>query len=251
MTRVLVTGGAGYVGSHAVLALLDAGIGVVVLDDLSTGMREAVPPGVPFVRGSTGDAALLREAFRRHRPSAVLHFAASLVVPESVARPLDYWRNNLSNTLVLAQSCLDAGIRRFVFSSTAAVYGAARRLAPGGRGHALRAHQPLRREQARRRARPGRRGRRARPVHRGAALLQRRRRRPRRPRRAAPPRRHPPGQGRLRSGAREAPGRGCVRHGLPDAGRHRRARLRPRHRPRPRPCGSACATSPWAAAPSP
>jgi UDP-glucose 4-epimerase len=123
MTRVLVTGGAGYVGSHAVLALLDAGIGVVVLDDLSTGMREAVPPGVPLVRGSTGDAALLREAFRRYSPSAVLHFAASLVVPESVARPLDYWRNNLSNTLVLTQSCLDAGIRRFVFSSTAAVYG--------------------------------------------------------------------------------------------------------------------------------
>ncbi len=123
MTRVLVTGGAGYVGSHAVLALLDAGVEVAVLDDLSTGVREAVPPGVPFVRGSTGDAALLREALRRHRPAAVLHFAASLVVPESVAKPLDYWRNNVANTLVLAQACVEAGVRRLVFSSTAAVYG--------------------------------------------------------------------------------------------------------------------------------
>ena len=124
MTRVLVTGGAGYIGSHAVLALLDAGIGVVVLDDLSTGVRGAVPPGVPFVRGSTGDAALLAELFRRHPVSAVLHFAASLVVPESVVRPLDYWRNNVANTLALAQGCVEAGVRRFVFSSTAAVYGA-------------------------------------------------------------------------------------------------------------------------------
>ncbi|GAA0571369.1 UDP-glucose 4-epimerase GalE [Craurococcus roseus] len=121
--RVLVTGGAGYIGSHAVLALLDAGIAPVVLDDLSTGLREAVPPGVPFVQGSTGDAALLAGLFRRHRVSAVLHFAASLVVPESVARPLDYWRNNVANTLVLAQACVEAGVRRLVFSSTAAVYG--------------------------------------------------------------------------------------------------------------------------------
>lgn len=123
MTRVLVTGGAGYIGSHAVLALLDAGIEVVVLDDLSTGVREAVPPGLRFVRGSTGDAALLGGLLRRHRVSAVLHFAASLVVPESVARPLDYWRNNVANTLVLAQACVEAGVERLVFSSTAAVYG--------------------------------------------------------------------------------------------------------------------------------
>ncbi len=123
-TRVLVTGGAGYIGSHAVLALLDAGIEPVVLDDLSTGVREAVPSGVPFVRGSTGDAALLADLLRRRRVSAVLHFAASLVVPESVARPLDYWRNNVANTLTLAQACVEAGVRRLVFSSTAAVYGA-------------------------------------------------------------------------------------------------------------------------------
>ncbi|TCZ64950.1 UDP-glucose 4-epimerase GalE [Roseicella aquatilis] len=125
---ILVTGGAGYIGSHVVLALLDAGLPVVVLDDLSTGRAEAVPPEVPLVRGSTGDGPLLRATLRRHRVGAVVHLAASLVVPESVARPLGYWRNNVANTLALAEACVAEGVTRLVFSSTAAVYGIPDRL---------------------------------------------------------------------------------------------------------------------------
>ncbi len=120
---VLVTGGAGYIGSHAVLALREAGIPVVILDDLSTGSLDAVPPDAAFVWGSTGDASLVGETLRTHRVSAVMHFAASLVVPESLLRPVDYWRNNVSNTAVLAGACVAFGVEAFVFSSTAAVYG--------------------------------------------------------------------------------------------------------------------------------
>lgn len=123
MTSVLVTGGAGYIGSQAVLALMDAGFAPVVLDDLSTGLREAVPPGVPLVVGDVADAALVERTLRDHRAGAVMHFAASLIVPESVARPLAYWRNNLAGTLGLLEGCMAAGVRRLVFSSTAAVYG--------------------------------------------------------------------------------------------------------------------------------
>ncbi|MBP0491762.1 UDP-glucose 4-epimerase GalE [Roseomonas indoligenes] len=123
MTAVLVTGGAGYIGGQAVLALLDAGYAPVVLDDLSTGLRDAVPPGVPLVVGDVADAGLVARTLRAHRAEAVMHFAASLVVPESVAHPLAYWRNNLAGTLGLLESCVAAGVRRLVFSSTAAVYG--------------------------------------------------------------------------------------------------------------------------------
>ncbi|MCR0981864.1 UDP-glucose 4-epimerase GalE [Roseomonas populi] len=123
MTRVLVTGGAGYIGSQAVLALLDAGYQPVVLDDLSTGLREAVPEGVPLVVGDVADANLVASTLRAHRAEAAMHFAASLVVPESVAQPLAYWRNNLAGTLGLLEGCVAAGVRRLVFSSTAAVYG--------------------------------------------------------------------------------------------------------------------------------
>jgi UDP-glucose 4-epimerase len=123
MRAVLVTGGAGYIGSHVVVALRDAGLRAVVLDDLSTGFAEAVPPDVPLLRGSTGDAALLRAALRRHRVEAVIHLAASLVVPESTRRPIAYWRNNLAHALTLAEACAEAGVTRLVFSSTAAVYG--------------------------------------------------------------------------------------------------------------------------------
>ncbi|WP_338663952.1 UDP-glucose 4-epimerase GalE [Pararoseomonas sp. SCSIO 73927] len=123
MTAVLVTGGAGYIGSQAVLALQDSGYAPVVLDDLSTGLRDAVPPGVPLVVGSVADADLVARTLRAHRAEAVMHFAASLVVPESVAQPLAYWRNNLAGTLGLLEGCVEAGVRRLVFSSTAAVYG--------------------------------------------------------------------------------------------------------------------------------
>jgi UDP-glucose 4-epimerase len=122
---VLVTGGAGYIGSHVVLALRDAGWPVVVLDDLSTGVAEAVPDDVPLVQGSTGDTALVRRTLRRHRVGAVIHLAASLIVGDSVTKPLGYWRNNVANTLSLADACVAEGARRLVFSSTAAVYGIA------------------------------------------------------------------------------------------------------------------------------
>lgn len=120
---VLVTGGAGYIGSHVVLALRDAGIPVVVLDDLSTGDPASLPEGVPLVRGSTGDAELVLGTLRAHRVDAVMHFAACLVVPESLIQPLSYWRNNVCNTATLLQGCVHAGVKQVVFSSTAAVYG--------------------------------------------------------------------------------------------------------------------------------
>ncbi|MES2711463.1 MAG: UDP-glucose 4-epimerase GalE [Pseudomonadota bacterium] len=125
VAAVLVTGGAGYIGSHVVLALRDAGWPVVVLDDLSTGVAEAVPDDVPLVRGSTGDTSLVRCTLRRHRVRAVIHLAASLIVGESVAEPLGYWRNNVANTLSLADACVAEGVGQLVFSSTAAVYGIA------------------------------------------------------------------------------------------------------------------------------
>ncbi|MFT8244462.1 UDP-glucose 4-epimerase GalE [Roseomonas sp. BN140053] len=120
---VLVTGGAGYIGSHAVLALREAGFGVVVLDDLSTGFAASVPDGVPLVKASVLDTARVAETLRTYRISAVMHFAASLVVPESVEQPLHYWRNNLGGTLSLVSACTAVGVSRLVFSSTAAVYG--------------------------------------------------------------------------------------------------------------------------------
>ncbi|HYD69481.1 UDP-glucose 4-epimerase GalE [Azospirillum sp.] len=120
---VLVTGGAGYIGSHAVLALKAAGVGVVVLDDLSTGRRAAVPDGVPFVQGSAGDAELVADTIARHGVDAVMHFAGSIVVPESVEKPLAYYRNNTVNSHALIETAVRSGVERFVFSSTAAVYG--------------------------------------------------------------------------------------------------------------------------------
>jgi UDP-glucose 4-epimerase len=122
-TPILVTGGAGYIGSHAVLALLDAGFRPVVLDDLSTGNPALVPDGVPLVRGNVGDRARVVDTLKRFDVRAVLHFAGSIIVPESVERPLDYYRNNTANSLSLFQGCLDAGVDKVIFSSTAAVYG--------------------------------------------------------------------------------------------------------------------------------
>jgi UDP-glucose 4-epimerase len=123
---VLVTGGAGYIGSHFVLALQDAGHDAVVLDDLSTGDLRAVPPYVPFVRGDVGDHETLREVFGRHAIDAVVHFAGSLVVSQSVAEPMEYYRNNVIGSHALIEASRAAGVRDLVFSSTAAVYGSTR-----------------------------------------------------------------------------------------------------------------------------
>jgi UDP-glucose 4-epimerase len=119
---VLVVGGAGYIGSHMLAALLDAGYGVVTLDDLSRGHRELVLGGA-FVQGGCGDAPTLDRLFAEHRIDAVMHFAAWALVGESVARPLDYYRNNVAATAVLLDRMLAHGVKTFIFSSTCAVYG--------------------------------------------------------------------------------------------------------------------------------
>ena len=120
---VLVTGGAGYIGSHAVLALQDAGWPVVVIDNLVTGFRWAVPDGVPLVEGDIADEALVGATIRAHRIGAIMHFAGSVVVPESVADPLKYYHNNTAKTRALLQAAVDGGVKHFIFSSTAATYG--------------------------------------------------------------------------------------------------------------------------------
>ncbi|MFP5506668.1 MAG: UDP-glucose 4-epimerase GalE [Gammaproteobacteria bacterium] len=119
----LVTGGAGYIGSHVVRQLVEAGETVVVLDNLSTGFREAVVPGAELVVGDTGDPALVADLLKRHRIDSVLHFAAHTIVPESVSDPLKYYGNNTCCTRNLLACCRDAGVKHFIFSSTAAVYG--------------------------------------------------------------------------------------------------------------------------------
>ena len=126
--RVLVTGGAGYIGSHAVLAFREAGYPVAVLDDLSAGHRAAVPDGVDFIEGDAGDPDLAARTIAERRIGAVAHFAASVSVPESVADPLLYYRNNSVASANLVRACIDGGVKLFVFSSTAAVYGAPRAL---------------------------------------------------------------------------------------------------------------------------
>jgi len=121
---VLVTGGAGYIGSHAVLALKDAGWIVVVVDDLSSGTRAAVPDDVPFYHGSIADRLLIDRILDEQKIGAIMHFAGSIVVPESVEKPLDYYRNNTVATHSLISAAVDAGVKHILFSSTAAVYGA-------------------------------------------------------------------------------------------------------------------------------
>jgi UDP-glucose 4-epimerase len=120
---ILVTGGAGYIGSHMVHELVDAGEPAVVLDNLSTGFRFLIPSSVPFVAGSTGDRDLVAQTIARYGVTAIIHFAASIVVPESVADPLGYYRNNTMNTCALLDVAIKSGVRQFIFSSTAAVYG--------------------------------------------------------------------------------------------------------------------------------
>lgn len=120
---VLVTGGAGYIGSHAVLALRDAGYGVVVIDNLVTGFRWAVPDDVVFVQGDIADQPLVQAALKEHGVKAIMHFAGSVVVPESVENPLKYYHNNSAKTRDLIESAVAVGVPHFIFSSTAATYG--------------------------------------------------------------------------------------------------------------------------------
>src|SRR4051812_310651 len=121
---VLVTGGAGYIGSHTMLALKDAGWAVTVIDDLSNGARRAVPEEVPFYEGNVADRALVQRIVAEQGIQAIMHFAGSIVVPESVENPLFYYANNTVATHALVGAALDAGVRHILFSSTAAVYGA-------------------------------------------------------------------------------------------------------------------------------
>ena len=120
---VLVTGGAGYIGGHMVLALLEAGERVVVLDDLSTGHRWAVPPEAAFVQGDFGDRDLVAAILDEHGVDAVAHFAAKIVVPDSIFDPLGYYLNNTAKARSLVETVVGAGVTNFIFSSTAAVYG--------------------------------------------------------------------------------------------------------------------------------
>jgi UDP-glucose 4-epimerase len=120
---VLVTGGAGYIGSHAVLALLDGGWPVVVLDNLSTGFAWAVPDAAALIEGDVGDQALLSRIIAGHRIGAIMHFAGSIIVPESVEQPLRYYENNTVKSRALIESAVEGAVRHFIFSSTAATYG--------------------------------------------------------------------------------------------------------------------------------
>lgn len=119
---ILVTGGAGYIGSHVVRQLGERGERIVVLDNLSTGFRDAVLYGT-LVEGDTGDMELVSRVLQEYQVETVLHFAAHTIVPESVTNPLKYYRNNTANTRNLLECCQNAGVKHFVFSSTAAVYG--------------------------------------------------------------------------------------------------------------------------------
>ena len=120
---ILVTGGAGYIGSHMVHTLHDAGEPVVVLDNLSTGFRQAIPQAVPLIVGETGDQDLVKKLIIEERIDSIIHFAASIVVPDSVADPLGYYKNNTVNSRALIECAVKGGVKHFVFSSTAAVYG--------------------------------------------------------------------------------------------------------------------------------
>src|SRR5271155_5574830 len=120
---VLVTGGAGYIGGHMALGLMDAGETVVVLDNLSTGFAWAVPAGAKLIVGDTGDAGLVARLIKEHEIDAIAHFAAKIVVPESVRDPLGYYLNNVSNARTLIETAIKRGVKTFIFSSTAAVYG--------------------------------------------------------------------------------------------------------------------------------
>ena len=120
---VLVTGGAGYIGSHMALALIDRGIETIVLDDLSTGFRWLVPSACTFIQGRIDNRALLDRIMLEYQIDAICHFAARVIIPESVTDPLGYYRANSLHTETLIEAAVGNGVERFIFSSTAAVYG--------------------------------------------------------------------------------------------------------------------------------
>ena len=120
---ILVTGGAGYIGSHAVLALVDAGWPVVVIDNLTTGFQWAVHEKAAFVQGDIGDIPLVERVIAEHGVRGIMHFAGSIIVPESVENPLKYYRNNTANSRALIEAAVNQGVPHFIFSSTAATYG--------------------------------------------------------------------------------------------------------------------------------
>jgi UDP-glucose 4-epimerase len=120
---ILVTGGAGYIGSHMTLELVDRGDKVVVLDNLATGVRGLVSEAATFIQGDIRDAKLVRDVIAQHEVEAVIHFAGSVVVPDSVEDPLSYYANNTAASRDLIESCVASGVKQFIFSSTAAVYG--------------------------------------------------------------------------------------------------------------------------------
>ena len=120
---VLVTGGAGYIGSHMVHALVEARESVVVVDNLSTGFSNFLPEGVPLFIGDAGDENLVEGVIAQHSVESIIHFAGSVVVPDSMRDPLGYYRNNTMTTRSLLNAAVKGGVKRFIFSSTAAVYG--------------------------------------------------------------------------------------------------------------------------------
>jgi len=125
---VLVTGGAGYIGAHMLLALKDAGEDAVALDNLFSGAQWLAPGSAAFVKADVGDKAALHKVFKDHDVHEVIHFAGSILVPESIKHPLDYYTNNTGATLALLTACVEAGVKRFIFSSTAAIYGTPERV---------------------------------------------------------------------------------------------------------------------------
>lgn len=120
---VLVTGGAGYIGSHMVWELLDHGMEIVVVDNLVTGFEWSVPPGVTFIKGDVGDQSFMEEVLQENEITEIIHFAGSVVVPESLENPLKYYENNTGNSRNLIAAAVKTGVKNFIFSSTAAVYG--------------------------------------------------------------------------------------------------------------------------------
>src|SRR5690242_18343240 len=213
---ILVTGGAGYIGSHMVHTLADAGERVVVLDNLSTGFEWAIPKGVPLVVGETGDHLRVAALIAEHRVDSIILFAASIVVPDSVRDPLGYYRNNTVNSRALIEAAVKAGVRYFIFSSTAAVYGNPQRV-PVREDDPTVPDLALRVLEADERNHVARCRDRAWIAPRRPPLLQRRRRRPAWAHRVIDQSGHPSHQGRGRDGPRAAAENRCLWRRLPDA----------------------------------